>query len=406
MKRVFVLGVVVSVLLMPLMAGSAGAGAMIQINDDAKIDLGFRLQTLYLNTDRDLDGDGKFEKIDDFLIRRARFRLGADINKNVGIFLQTEFSQDAGSGGDVRLIDAFVKYKIAKFATIIFGENMAPVTRQNLTSSGGLMAIDRPGITYKNLTWGTRALSTFSTATYDDSDAGLRGDVDVRDLGITLFGSTSFSESSHLKYYLGVFDGIQKAGKDSERVAGRVQYNIFDAEPGYYGLSTYLGKKKTIGIGAAFDVQSNVADDLATGTTVDYSMSTVDVFAEIPVGSGTLTAEGAFIDMDLEDAVQLDALGDGSDLRDANQSQGDGYYIQAGYLISKWQPWIEFENWDADAASGKGSFDTSRVGLTYYIEGHNANIKVGYELFSSDALIGSTSEDEIQTVAVGFYVTY
>lgn len=268
------------------------------------------------------------------------------------------------------------------------------------------MTMDRPGITYKNLTWGTRALSTFSTATYSDADAGLRGDVDVRDLGVTLFGSTSFSESSHLKYYLGVFDGIQKAGKDSERVAGRIQYNIFDAEPGYYGLSTYLGKKKTIGIGAAFDIQSDVADDLATGTTVDYSMSTVDVFAEIPIGSGTLTAEGAFIDLDLDGATQLDALGDGSDLRDANQSQGDGYYIQAGYLFNKWQPWIEFENWDADAASGKGSYDSSRVGLTYFIEGHNANIKVGYEVFNSDALIGSTNEDEIQTVAIGFYVTY
>jgi len=406
MKRLIVPGIMVSVLLMLLMAGSAWAGAKIQINDDAKIDLGFRLQTLYLNTDRDLDGDGSFEKVDDFLIRRARLRLGADINKDVSIFLQTEFAQDAGSGGDVRLIDAFIKYKLDKLATIIVGENMAPVTRQNLTSSGGLMAIDRPGISYKNLTWGTRALTTFSTATYGDSDAGLRGDVDVRDLGVTLFGSTSFSDSSHLKYYLGVFNGIQKAGKDSERFAGRIQYNIFDAEPGYYGLSTYLGKKKTIGIGAAFDTQSDVADDLATGTTVDYSMVTGDVFAEIPVGSGTLTAEGAYITLDLDDAVQLDAIGDGSDVRDANQSQGDGYYIQAGYLSNKWQPWIEFENWDADAASGKGSYDSSRAGLTYFMEGHNANIKIGYEVFNSDALIGSTSEDEIQTVAVGFYITY
>lgn len=139
MKRVYVPGVAVSVLLMPLMVSNAGAGAKVQINEDAEIDLGFRLQTLYLNTDRDLDADGSFEKVGDFLVRRARLRLDADVNQNVSIFLQTEFSQEGASGGNVRLIDAFVKFKLNKLATIIIGENMAPVTRQNLTSSGGLL---------------------------------------------------------------------------------------------------------------------------------------------------------------------------------------------------------------------------------------------------------------------------
>ena len=403
MEKLFTVVLMVFVLLMSLSATNAGAGAKIEINDKASIDLGFRLQSLYLSTDRDLDSDGDFEKLDDFLVRRARLRLGGSVNDYVSIFLQTDFSQGAGSGGDVRLIDAFVKYAPSKALSFIIGENMAPVTRQNLTSSGGLMAVDRPGITYKNLTWGTRALSTFSTATYSDSDTGLRGDVDVRDLGITLFGTSSYSDSTHLKYYLGVYDGIQKADTDSERIAGRVQLNFYDAEPGYYGLSTYLGKKKTIGIGAAFDTQNDVANDLATGTTVDYTMFTGDIFVDIPAGAGALTMEAAYVDLDLEGATQLD---NGTTVVDANQSQGNGYYIQTGYYTGNWQPWIEFEDWKADASNNKGSYDSTRLGVTYFIEGHNANIKVGYESFEADANIGTTNENTIETVVVGFYVTY
>ncbi len=406
MKRVFTVALMAIVLSMPLVADKAEAGAKIKINDNASIDLGFRLQSLYLSTDSDLDDDGDFEKLDDFLVRRARFRLGGKVNDDVSIFLQTDFSQGAGSGGDVRLIDAFLKYAPSKAVSFIIGENMAPVTRQNLTSSGGLMAVDRPGITYKNLTWGTRALSTFSTKTYSDSDTGLRGDVDVRDLGITLFGSTSYSDSLHLKYYLGVYDGIQKADTDSERFAARVQLNFYDAEPGYYGLSTYLGKKKTIAVGAAFDTQNDVANDLATGTTVDYTMFTGDIFADLPMGTGALTLEAAYLDLDLEGATQFDFDNNGTTSVDANQSQGNGYYIQAGYYTGNWQPWIEFEDWDADASNNKGSYDSTRLGVTYFIEGHNANIKAGYESFQADANIGATSEDTIKTYVVGFYVTY
>ncbi|MHC4256710.1 MAG: porin [Planctomycetota bacterium] len=407
MKKLFLWSIVM-LSIIALFYGNAMAGAKITINDNAEINLGFRLQSLYLNTDSDIDGDGSFESLDDFKIRRARIRLGADVTQYFSLFLQTEFAQGAGSGGDVRLIDAFAKIKPHKLAHFVIGENMAPVTRQNLTSSGGLMTVDRPGITYKNLTWGARALSTFSNVTYGDSASGLSGDVDVRDLGVTLFGSTSFREDAHLKYYLGVYDGIQEAGEDKERFAGRAQFNFFDAEPNYYGVSTYLGKKKTIGVGAAFDTQTSVAVDLATGDDVDYAMYTFDVFADYPVGDGTLTFEAAFLDLDLDDATMLDPVGKGlmSDAKNAKQSQGDGWYVQAGYYINKWQPWVGYETWDSDASNDKGDFDALRVGLTYFYAGHNANIKIGYEHFKADEDFTGKKEDSIDTLLVGVYMTY
>lgn len=399
--------------LQPWALQPASAGATLTIDDETSIDLGFRLQGLYLRTDSDLDGDGDFESVDDFRVRRARLRLKADVTERMGMFIQTEFSEEGASGGDARIIDAFVQLKAHPLATFYLGENMAPALRQNLTSSGALMAIDRPGISYKNLTWGTRARAGFTNVAYDDSDAGLRGDVDVRDLGLTLFGSTSLSDMMHLKYYLGIYDGIQQAEQDSERLTGRVQINLLEPEAGYYNASTYLGKKKTLAIGAAYDAQSDVAVDLDTGESADYALYTVDLFAEHPLGPGSLTFETAYLDLDLDDAARLDHDGDGADADadatpsiNARKSQGDGFYAQAGYFIRDWQPWAAYEQWESDAAGDLGSFDAFRIGLSYFLKGHNANIKVGYEIFSPDTTITKTNEDEIETFVTGLYVTY
>ena len=410
MRRGEVLLAVAAVVLLAGLPGPARAGAKLRISEDSNIDLGFRLQALYLRTEDDLDrpGDGDFEEVDDFKIRRARLRVGADITRWVSMFIQTEFAEDPATGGDMRVIDAFINVKPHKLANVYIGENMAPVLRQNVTSSGGLMAIDRTAITYKNLTWGTRALSTFANKTVADSDAGLRGDVDVRDTGVTLFGSDSYSETLHYKYFLGVYDGVQKSDEDSERYAGRVQINVFDPEPGYYNLSTYLGEKKTVAIGAAFDVQDNVADDLASGNAADYRMWTLDAFVDYPAGPGYLTAEAAYVNLDLDGATQLDAEGTGSlaDARNAKQAQGEGYYIQACYFYNNWQPWVGFEQWFSDGPDDLGSFDNLRFGLTYFIQGHNANIKVGYEIFDADEDFSGTGEDRIETFVTGVYVTY
>ncbi len=375
---------------------SAFAGAKVQISNDSSIDLGFRLQSLYLRTERDLDtpSDGNFETVDDFKVRRARIRLGADITKWVSMFLQTEFAEEGGTGADMRVIDAFIQLKPDPLANIYLGENMAPVLRQNLTSSGGLMAVDRPGINYKNLTWGGRALAAFANTTIDDTDSGLRGDVDVRDTGLTLFGSTSLDPTTHIKYYAGIYDGIQESDEDSERYAARVQLNLFDAESGYYNLSTYLGQKKTLGFGFAVDAQADVADEAGTGRSVDYAMWTLDVFADFPVGPGALTFEAAYIDLDLDDAAQF------------RQAQGDGFYFQTGYFINNFQPWLGYETWSSDGPNDQGSFDTLRLGVSYFIKGHNANIKLGYENFSADSDFTGTNEDSIDTLVTGLYVTY
>ena len=366
-----------------LVAAAAHAGFKMKDADgNEKIDLGFRLQVLAIYTDPD-NGDS----VDDFRIRRARFRLKGTINEHFGMFFQTDVS-----GNDIQMIDAYIELKKDSWLRAFIGQHLAPSNRQNITSSGTLLALDRPGLIYKSLTWGGRALSTFDTATYGDSDAGFRGPAQVRDTGVTLHGAGEVGTNTHLKYYLGIYDGLPSGGKDSERNTARLQLNFGDAESSYYNVATYLGKKKTFSIGLSYDTQSDVSSSRTPLT--DYTNYSFDLFLEQPAGSGTLNLEAAYVNLDLDDANL--------------QAQGDGFYVQGGYLMSnkKWQPWFLYEDWSADAASGKGSYDMFRVGISYFMAGHNANFKIGLEQFNADARIGSSREDSIQSVVIGFYTTY
>ncbi|MDX1764533.1 MAG: porin [bacterium] len=385
-------------------AGSAYAGAKIKIGDDSQFDLGMRVQAQWATTDEDLDTDGKWDSEDDFNIRRARLRLKADVTKWVTAFLQS----DSADGVDHKIIDAWISLNIDPWFKLIMGENMAPTMRTNITSSGGLMTMDRPGLANKNLTWGMNNKYRFNSRTVTGNRATNVGSATnaVRDTGITAFGSGSLSETMHLKYYLGYADGMENgpfADEDEERLTARVQLNMGDPEPGYFGLGTYLGKKQTMAIGVFYDTEDNVGQDPVTPTKgADYSQWGIDLFAEQPVGPGHVTFDAQFVDLDLDDSNR--------------QIEGDGFYVQAGYLINNWQPWVMYEQWDAAwsskdsvVAPDVGDNDTFRIGLTYFFKGHNANVKVGYEKVSFDEdiiTVGTNSEDSISTFMIGWYMTY
>ncbi len=396
---------------------SAHAGAKLKIGDDGSLDLGMRVQAWYLNTDDNVDSTKSgWESFDDFSVRRARFRLKAKVTKWVSAFLQS----DGADGSDHKIIDAFVKLNLHPWFNPIMGENMHPgASRQDLTSSGGLLAIGRPGHSKKNLTWGLGTGARFNSKTFNAPGIIDGGKNAVRDTGLAIFGHGGVGEGVHLKYYLGYADGIQTPNRvatdglsdsgqfdaeDSERIGARVQVNFGDPEPGYYGLATYLGKKQTIGIGVAYDSQDDVTGTDTDGDgfvdkNVDYSSLTVDLFAEQPVGDGAVTFEAGWSEVDLDDAVELD------------HSAGDGWYAQAGYFINNWQPWIMYEVWDSDTkgAFEAGSTNCFRIGGSYYIKGHNASVKAGYEVYSAEEKGDSgfpSTEDDIGSFLVTFNMTY
>ena len=382
------------------------AGATLQVGEEGKIDLGFRLQTLAIGSNSD---DVTRRDQLDYKVRRARLRVRGDVNSWLGMFIQTEFGEDATAGSaDARIIDAYIHLNPNPLIQIFAGENMAPALRQNLTSSGALMAMDRPAINYKSLNWGTRAVGRFANSSLGNTDAGLDGAVDVRDMGVTLFGSSSWNDEVHYKYYLGTYDGADSAAR--ERFTGRIQVNFGDAESGYYNSSTYFGGKDTIGIGISYDFQSRVAKEETTSRDLDYALYSIDAFAEKAIGPGALTCEAAYINLDLDNGQRLTdqtgtLLNAAATTTTARQSEGDGYYFQAGYTYGQWQPWVGFETWDSKSAGNNGGFESFRVGVTRLIDGHHANIKLGYERLRT-AQPYSGNEDVMDCVVAGLYITY
>lgn len=363
-------------------AGVANAGAKIKINDDATINLGFRVQALLLSR----SGNGE----DEFKMRRARLRLGSTITDKASIFLQTDVS-----GKTVKMIDAFITFKPSKTLNIIVGENMVPASRQNLTSSSALLTMDRPGTTYKTLNWGSRALKSFSNTTINETKGGFATKYAVRDGGATIFGKGDINSTTHFKYYAGIYNGSNKPASDTFEYATRVQLNFGDAESGYYNLSTYLGKKQTFSLGASYTAQKDAAVETATGKAVDYSLLSLDAFAEQPIGEGSLTAEASYSKVDLDGAGELTTGGNGKN------SEGDGYYAQTGYLLNNWQIWAGYEAWSSTNSDKIGSFDSARLGVTYFLKGHNLNIKAGVEKTNLD-WDGSTDT----TFVLGAYVNF
>jgi hypothetical protein len=408
------------VLLIVLVAGSAMAGAKLKIDDNSSIDLGFRLQAYLQNMDANIDpSTAGNESMRNFSLRRARFRLKGNVNEKVSMFLQTDVS-----GKTVQMIDAFITYKADPWAQFIMGRNMAPSGRQATTSSGALMAMDRPGLTYNSLNWGARYKYAFNASTFNGAAVPATPDA-VRDNGLTLFGSGAMG-NGNLKYYVGIYNGVQHKGSrdgtgalepgevdavdDKDHIAFRVQYNLWDAEGGYYNSSTYLGKKKTLGIGFSYDMQPEVGSTVASATAapgdtrklVDYKLMSVDGFLELPSDNGnSLTVEAAYNKLDFDDAIDFMA------------NQGAGYYVQAGYyLASGFQPWFLYEAFSSDATAGTdgtpGDFTAFRIGATYYLDGHNANVKLGFESFKPDVAmdVGGTQEDTLNSVTLGWFVTY
>jgi len=411
LKRFFI-GIILGLCVMNITV-TGYAASRIDINDEAYLEIGLRLQPQFYSTEKDLDGDSNFDTFDDFKLRRGRIRAKGVMNDWLDVFMQTDISEDSSGSMDMRVIDAFVHMTACSWFQVYAGENMVPVMRQHVTSSAALMTIDRPGLVYKNLSWGLKSKYAFTNETYSDSDGGIKTVNSVRDMGVTFFGSDGLNDEISLKYYLGAYDGVQMSGKSSNRYAGRLQVNFFEPEKGYFNKSTYLGKKKTVGIGAAFDMQPNVAIDKTTGTIVDYCMYTADFFTEISTADEqAITFETGFVSLDLDNAniLQSKSAADGtlSDIGtvDRMQVQGDGYYAQAGYLIGNWQPWIGCEAWDADAQSSKGDYSLYRIGVTYFIEGQSANVKAGYEVFEADAKIGTSNDDSASTFLLGFYYNF
>lgn len=347
-KRVL-LAAVAAVGAMPAL--EAQAGATVPFGPDKSVSVGFGLRESYSSVEGAAP-DGS--RSSDFNLDSARLFFGASLNKNIKGMFNTEWD-----GDKIRVLDAAGQFAISPALNIWAGRMLPPSDRANLAGP------------YYSLGGGYWA---GVASRYGFNGGIFRG----RDDGVTVWGNVM---DGRLGYSFGVFEGYtfgigsltQNQGRaasinasDELMVAGRLQYDFWDLEPGYYGTGNYLGAKDILAIGIAARQQKEGV--LTLDGVGDYSSYNVDFLLEkrIP-GSGAVSFEAAYYDYDTDDIVRSE--------------QGTAYSAAAGYIFDKglgWgrlQPFVRFQKFSPDT-----SIDTRQVdaGVNYIIDGYNAQLSAVY----------------------------
>jgi hypothetical protein len=184
-----------------------------------------------------------------------------------------------------------------------------------------------------------------------------------RDNGVAYWG-----DFDRLKVSGGIFDGPSTTGTKTPVEAGRVMYDFWDLEKGYYLNSTYYGAKNLLAVGLAGQVQES-----------DKKAWSVDFLLEKKIGGAgsAFTIESQYAD--------YDGLG-GYNSRYGNNK---GSYILGSYLFPPMmgmQGKFELLGKFAKANFSKGlnpvdvdySQKTSEFNFNYILKDFNARVMIFY----------------------------
>ncbi|BCM26030.1 hypothetical protein ZMTM_22890 [Methyloradius palustris] len=329
-------------------AYNANAGGTITFGEDKYVSVGFGMRGSFTGSNAP---NGGTSDTNDFNLDSARLYLSGSVNKYIKGMLNTEKS---GGNSTFQVIDGNVQIEVLPELTIWAGRFLSPSDRANLAGP------------YYSLGGGYWA----SVA----SRYGYNGGYIGRDDGVALVGTLL---DGKLGYSFGAFEGNNayklsgltlgtRTGSDELMYAGRLQYDFWDAEPGYYGTGNYLGAKDILAIGIAGRTQGGGAYSLTK--TGDYNSYSVDFLLEKKdVGPGAISIEAAYYDYDNDDVFLSE--------------QGKAYSAAAGYIFNEkvgwgqFQPFVRWQKFQADSSVDTKKYD---LGTAYIIDGYNAQVSGFY----------------------------
>ncbi len=380
------------------------AGVELKISDTTKATVGFKgLIWAQSAQDAITTDKGTNDKID-FAVRQFRFYTSGQVTPLVKFGANLDWSAGAWDGTlktpSATVTDASMTLAFAPEVNIMAGLYRTPFSRIALQDGyQGIFVHGNAGVAR-------------------GSYVGVLGN--YRNAGLTLWGDAM---GGKIKYGAGIFDGDLVPGTavgyptdDSPFYSVRLAFSPLTPEKGYANAGTYLGKQKgtvlTIGGGylaakyrtatpsSASITYATTAKTTGTTTTYEtkatttaagstttaeptYTAYTVDAFAEIPLGGGALTVEGAYFNYDWGNVAD---------------PVTKGYYGQIAYLIGgvNIQPAFRYESSDKDGTvTGGDDFSAYAVGLNYYMKGHDAKINLEYAKkdFENEGTTKRTNQD-------------
>ncbi|MBT0652073.1 selenite/tellurite reduction operon porin ExtI [Geomobilimonas luticola] len=374
-----------------LVAGTAFAGPKMTFGPDDEGALQIDYKGQFQMTVRDTgSGDNNDDTTTNFNFRRNRLALMGKYGDMLSLYVQTEFTEDqnistlgvasANQGTEFQLLDAVMRFKLHDSFRVNAGKFKYNLSRENLEACEMPLTLDR---------------SLFVRTAYTTT----------RDTGVAVWGNL-FNDI--FQYRVDAMEGRKAVSGDTApssnfRYSVRGHVSLLDPENDYGYKGTYLGKKKVLTIGGAYQFEPEVAygDTVTRTDRKDYQAWTVDGFFEYPLeGIGTVTASAAYEDVDLDDAY-----------KGANPDQGvigingqkNGWYAKAGYMLPNLplQFFGRYEKWRF--ASLNNIFDQKvdwyGGGANYYFRGQNLKLtaEVSRTDFGTEGTVGGLRSKDFTT---------
>ncbi|HYA39433.1 MAG TPA: selenite/tellurite reduction operon porin ExtI [Candidatus Methylomirabilis sp.] len=295
----------------------------------------------------------------DTFLRRSRLVFGGQYNDYVGFYASLETTNDNKLGNADKALyyrDAYVTIDYTDGVRFIGGRFKNAFSRENLEACFEPLTIDRAEV--------------IAYTPFGANGGGSRDD------GWAMWGNLA---NGKFQYRVMVADGRQgdEVAKSTPRLTARVHWSLLDPETDYGYLGTYLGTRKVLTFGLAYDYQADVAfaNFPARTDSVDYKAWTADVFYEYPTKTGTYTFSSAYFNYDTQNAVNANP-----DPDFPVTAQLKAYYVKGGYLlprkvgIGRLQPYFRFEKSDYGVNTGLFDQTWKGAGFNYYFDGQNLKL--------------------------------
>jgi hypothetical protein len=328
------------------------APAEIKVNDTVNFRLGITSQFQFDT----IDNPDTPDWTTNLFARRLELFFAGQVAKNVTFFVETvaaNVGKTLPSGKNIGFAaivqDVYAEIHASKALMIDAGLMRTPFSRNGLEAVSTFLPIDYGPF-------------TFERDPITQSSVG-------RDTGFQVRG---YLLSDRLEYRAGAFQGARDPQSDNAlRYTGRVQLNLLEPETNFLYSGTYLGTKKVLAVGAAFDKQSQ------------YHGYDVDAFTDVPAGPGAVTAQVDFNRFD----------GGGNPLL---PKQND-LLVELGYLIKAWHltPVLQVADHHI-VGTDIGDDRRASFGANYWLSSYNVNIKGAYTRIKRAGVVGPQHEVTVQ----------
>ena len=340
--------------LLPMRTASA---VTIDVAEEAFIELHGFAQTAVSMTFA--ESEAQPTVVTDLFLRRVRLLVSGQLNRTFRFFIGT-LNSDFGKGNEYGtrplLGDVRMEIVLADEAQIALGLLKLPFSRHGGEASGSLHGIDFHGAFLAH-----------------SSSAPPHRDIGVMVRGLLIDGL--------IDYRVAIVDGREPTGdKDWPRFVGRVGFNVFDAEPGYFFSGTYLGTKQILAFGVSFDLQPGVGGH--DGSSLAWALA-FDAFADIPFDEHGLVA-----------TVCAYLHGPGRVV-----PEGFGMWADVGFRVAVIEPLVAVE-WFQPSEGDSGKRLAILPGVNWWIVGHKASLKLRFGAARLDG--AGWSEELLLQAQIGF----